>query len=637
MATDLGKISQTTEGAYDNTKIYERLDTVSYQGSSYLSRINNNSQPLSNESAWQVSALKGEQGIQGIQGETGYKTIGGEPINPTDSAPTIVQFYKPTLSSEVGIPYPNLIPAEDTEGNSVILTAKDGYDTLFYFDGLVWTKSETLLPIIDINPIYKNINESLNGSLYIDFDFEAGKYLVPSAGVTVNSGDWNTSEKILVSSGLLYEILGLQGYLSLCFFDIDGNFVDIQQYSTNRNYHFKDLDGVSFFQFSWKSATQKPIIKVSGNSSENEINSFDNKIDFNQLMNGFFVNQNDGGIIIDQYYAVTLLIPIIALKKYTLNANAYQQYSFYDKEAYRIADGQSAGNIKNPITPATAVYFKATQYLTDISTNPNSMYLTNDAKPLLVDNNTIYVKKRGGDFDKIQDAIDYANTKLTKQTIIVDSGFWQENLVCTTGNGHTLKGASKNDTVIFSEGGGDVLKCKSGWTFQDLTFDQRYGGYAVHLDYGGAGLIEFTNCKFKTTFGNAIGAGSFAGQILRFRYCEIHQEGFWNADGGGLYWHNATSNGGAEQRLEMYWCDVYSRDSSTVLRIDDANQLYGDGGGNTASVLFIGTNFFSKAITPNSNLLVDLRGNSTPVGNLIGSIKLDPRSFGNNIPMLNFV
>ena len=68
MATDLGKISQTTDGFYNPSTIYERLDTVRAEGGSYLSRIDNNNQPLSNVNAWQISALDGIDGIDGVNG-----------------------------------------------------------------------------------------------------------------------------------------------------------------------------------------------------------------------------------------------------------------------------------------------------------------------------------------------------------------------------------------------------------------------------------------------------------------------------------------------------------------------------------------------------------------------------------------
>lgn len=53
-------------------------------------------------------------------------------ISPTDAAPTVKGSYKPTIAGT----YTNL-------GG---LVAKEGYDTLFYFNGTTWSKSEVAMP-----------------------------------------------------------------------------------------------------------------------------------------------------------------------------------------------------------------------------------------------------------------------------------------------------------------------------------------------------------------------------------------------------------------------------------------------------------------------------------------------------------
>ena len=62
MATDLGKIAQTLEGEYTPSKIYNKLDTVSYEGSSYTSKLDNNDKPVSDSTFWQLTAQKGDAG-----------------------------------------------------------------------------------------------------------------------------------------------------------------------------------------------------------------------------------------------------------------------------------------------------------------------------------------------------------------------------------------------------------------------------------------------------------------------------------------------------------------------------------------------------------------------------------------------
>ena len=61
----IGKVGQTPKGEYNGSTIYEYLDVVSFEGSSYVSKINDNNQPLSNLDAWQLNAEKGGKGDKG--------------------------------------------------------------------------------------------------------------------------------------------------------------------------------------------------------------------------------------------------------------------------------------------------------------------------------------------------------------------------------------------------------------------------------------------------------------------------------------------------------------------------------------------------------------------------------------------
>ena len=62
MSTDLGKISVTPKGAYNSSVVYERLDIVSDSGKSYLSRIDSNNKPLTDDTAWQLLVEGGSGG-----------------------------------------------------------------------------------------------------------------------------------------------------------------------------------------------------------------------------------------------------------------------------------------------------------------------------------------------------------------------------------------------------------------------------------------------------------------------------------------------------------------------------------------------------------------------------------------------
>lgn len=78
MAIDLGKIGQTLKGVYNPSSVYEKLDLVTSNGNSYISKINNNNLPLTDISAWQLNASKGDTGEKGDKGDKGDIGIKGD-------------------------------------------------------------------------------------------------------------------------------------------------------------------------------------------------------------------------------------------------------------------------------------------------------------------------------------------------------------------------------------------------------------------------------------------------------------------------------------------------------------------------------------------------------------------------------
>lgn len=90
----LGRVSIVFKGEYNSTTNYEKLDIVSYNGSSYDCLKDCVGVIPTDTTYWQLVAQKGEQGeqgIQGIQGATPNIQIGTvETLNPTEQA-TITQ------------------------------------------------------------------------------------------------------------------------------------------------------------------------------------------------------------------------------------------------------------------------------------------------------------------------------------------------------------------------------------------------------------------------------------------------------------------------------------------------------------------------------------------------------------------
>lgn len=69
MEINLGKVGITPKGEFSSTIIYEKLDTVTRDGSSYLSLMDNNTFDTSNTFAWELIASKGDIGPVGPSGE----------------------------------------------------------------------------------------------------------------------------------------------------------------------------------------------------------------------------------------------------------------------------------------------------------------------------------------------------------------------------------------------------------------------------------------------------------------------------------------------------------------------------------------------------------------------------------------
>ena len=90
----LGRVSIVFKGEYNSTTNYEKLDIVSYNGSSYACLKDCVGIIPTDTTYWQLVAQKGEQGeqgIQGIQGATPNIQIGTvETLNPTEQA-TVTQ------------------------------------------------------------------------------------------------------------------------------------------------------------------------------------------------------------------------------------------------------------------------------------------------------------------------------------------------------------------------------------------------------------------------------------------------------------------------------------------------------------------------------------------------------------------
>ncbi|OPB87798.1 hypothetical protein [Elizabethkingia occulta] len=364
--------------------------------------------------------------------------------------------------------------------------------------------------------------------------------------------------------------------------------------------------------------------------------SYDNKIDFSTLNAESYIDQSNGNIIHGVAgFQATNYIKIAPSKRYIIPA-LYKQFAFYDKDFQFIQDSQSENassvlGVINIKSPSNSLYIRLSLAESDGISN-YYLKLNEDLFPLILNRNTLTVRKEGGNFNSINKAIDYANIRGARQFIEIDNSEWIEELKLVSGIPHVLIGQSKEGTIItnLGENSFEPVKVMGGYSFENLHIKNKGRGYAVHADYAGAGVIEFNNCILETIQHAVVGSGSHQDQTLRLRNCELKNTGDYIGS-GLLYWHNNVNSGITNQRLEVINCILHSKDEM-VVRIEDANALSGDKLGNEAIVFFHGNSLYSDTWKKNTDV--------KPVpeaGKFAGkSISLDPRSFGNNIEIFNF-
>lgn len=130
MATKiLGKVVITPKGEFNEATTYQKLDVVTYQGSSYICLQTTKSNLPTDDTYWQLVAKKGdkgEQGIQGVQGVQGEKGDKGDTGATGETGPT----GQDGLSATIQVGTVNTLPAGS---NATIENSGDDTNAVFNF------------------------------------------------------------------------------------------------------------------------------------------------------------------------------------------------------------------------------------------------------------------------------------------------------------------------------------------------------------------------------------------------------------------------------------------------------------------------------------------------------------------------
>lgn len=493
----------------------------------------------------------------------------------------------------------------------------------YRYDGTSWVKGYDVL--FDAKTYTDNAIElTKNSNLVFKVKLTDDTYIDHTSGLTYAGSDAYTTDYIVLNPQKHYTI-NQNAVISFAFYDANKSYVADDK-SLKKQTDFKLPINAKYIRVSFKKTDINTAYLYAIDDAVEQRHGID-LFKSQKFTSGIYVNQENGGSAVADWASVSEYLPILSDRYYRINQTNYTQYAFYDERLNYIADTQSVNSIKVFKTPSNAKYLRITVANTDMSSsflkllNPNYSGLE------------VTVGSGVADFDKLQDAIVFANAQNKNHTIKIAAGTYVEELQAISETlAHSFIGADKDKTIICDVAGGasfELLKVSGGY-FENLTISRKNSGYAIHADYAKEGDIEFFNCKIKTISGSVLGAGSHQNQTLRLRNCQLYQKGA-TIGTGIMYWHNNVNANTSGQRLEMFDCDVYG--DEYVLRIDDANKIYSDGAmqvGN-ATCLFVKNTFWST----NTQKYVDKRGTPTAQGAIVGNIILDPRSHGNNIAELN--
>ncbi|MDN5945850.1 MAG: hypothetical protein L0I00_11660, partial [Lactiplantibacillus plantarum] len=155
--------------------------------------------------------------------------------------------------------------------------------------------------------------------------------------------------------------------------------------------------------------------------------------------------------------------------------------------------------------------------------------------------------------------------------------------------------------------------------------------YAVHADFAGAGTAEFIDCDMISMQNAAFGSGLRQDQTVKLIRCNLFSHTPAESSmliNGSLYCHSAVAANTSNQHLIVDDCHVES-DLSWATYINDANQTNGDKTGTDMDVAFYHNLFYSHEKGKTGIIHIDSGTGFS------GAIKLNPMSYGNNLPELN--
>lgn len=547
----------------------------------------------------------------------------------SDPAPTEIGYY---MLLGVGT-YTNLGGIVVSNNNKLNFASFDGTNwSLVSVDVLILENSEPTSDVI-LAP-----NISLNNGFYVS-QVNGNDEAIP---------DLSTTNHIPIPQDKRWLKLSYIGdyapYHQFAFYDKDKVFIP-NTASENQLRYFKVPDTAVYVRFSLENAVKDRYIfqfySDSPDFNDNKILERIKEFPKITISNGSSYINHLSGVeepAAQVYSASDYIFIPRSFTHYSLPSGVYHQFAFYDINKKFISTQDSINGYTTGEIPKDAFYLRMTleaaisdKYWVKFS-NGNTLATT--------------VNVGKGGFKTIKSAIDSVGGGINEPIIVnVSEGIYDEELKFHNRK-ITIIGANKNKTIIRGTTGDyykPAMEVSGEVYFENLTFEETsenvstpapsMPAYAVHLDYAGAGIMEFNNCIFKGNSHNTLGIGLHNNQLLRFVNCEIHHQSTVGA-GCMLAHNNPFPANGVNQKMEVINCQFYIYGGIKILTLNDAAWTFQDHHyvDNGTTFKFINNTFFSDLGEP----IISLQPEPFGVGKIAGNIKLHPASCGNNIDILNY-
>lgn len=640
--------------------------------------------------------------INGIKPVGGKVTIPVPQIDTTnlatkaDITPKADRTYVDQQISNIGSATPKGVYATvtalqtsfPTGATGVYVVSADG--KWYYWSGTAWTAGgvyqstavpeKSLTPKMFSFPVIKG-TYSKNKNKFDKTTATEGIYFSYVDGVSQMSSGWWVSDVIYLKPNFNYA----KQFCAIAFFTPDGTFISglaasVTTFTTPSNIGYAKLTSVSsdleiaqleegVIPTTYESGEPKSSVSSIAGLEEKVIDQLDrhvfkdtnfkyppvyaslastNLFDKVKVIKGRYINSSGVSDVADGWFAGEEF----EVKPNTVYSKSGGALFIYT--ANRVMISRKAPSEITLTTEANAKYARMTSILADLEiaqVNEGSVLLPYQtgapsiSKDQIADfysnKNLVIVGKSGGQFDKIQKAIDGITKEeslLNPLTILLMPGTYYES-INNYEKSVSIIGVNR-DTCIIRDDSGDYYKApvnmSANMTLENVTCIATHDSsptpapllpsYGIHHDFGGEGKSFIRNCKVISYQNSAIGIGLQDNQQLEIDNCE-----FYSTSAGAMLMHNQQWDGGTNQKMVVK-NSVLRSEGGTVLMIADSNNLKAGGGTDRDTTVTFYNNMLWSSVNGKTNVL----NLTSPMGGgFAGYISLTADSFGNNVSQLN--